>query len=134
MPKLSGYVPLFMATSFKDTLAHRLSGLTAALRHAFAVTPEGQSLTAEDVALLDRVADAVIRRGMATPALIFLESMGPMNFLGSQALHFFMPVLDVVFPRRQIERIAQLLEGRDTLSRLATLIERADAQQTANRR
>jgi hypothetical protein len=99
------------------------------------VTPDGQPLSPEDVALLERVADAVIRRRMSAPTLLFLESMGPMNFLGSQALHFFTPLLDVIFPQRDIERIALLLERRDTLARLAAIIEsRADAQQAANRR
>ncbi len=112
-----------MATFSKDNLAQRLNALTAGFRQAFAVMPEGQPLSAEDVALLERVADAVIRRGLAALALIFLESMGPMNFLGSQALHFFTPLLDVVFPQRDIERIALLLERRDTLSRLAAIID-----------
>ena len=124
-----------MTTFSKDNLAQRLSGFTARVRHAFAVRPEGQPLSAEEVALLERVADAVIHRRMASPALLFLESMGPMNFLGSQALHFFTPLLDVVFPQRDIERIALLLERRDTLARLAAIIEsRSDAQQAANQR
>lgn len=124
-----------MATFSKDNLAQRLNGLAAGLRHAFAVEPEGQPLSAEDVALLERVADAVIGRRMSAPTLLFLESMGPMNFLGSQALHFFTPLLDVVFPQRDIARVALLLERRDTLARLAAIIEsRADVQQAANRR
>jgi hypothetical protein len=124
-----------MTTFSKDNLAQRLNGFTARLRHAFALMPESQPLSAEDMALLERVADAVIRRRMVAPALMLLESMGPMNFLGSQALHFFTPLLDVVFPQRDIERIALLLERRDTLARLAAIIEsRVDAQQAANRR
>jgi len=124
-----------MATFSKDNLSHRLNEFAAGLRHAFAVTPDGQPLSAEDVALLERVADAVIRRRMSAPTLLFLESMGPMNFLGSQALHFFTPLLDVMFPRRDIERVALLLERRETLARLAAIIEsRADAQQAANQR
>jgi hypothetical protein len=124
-----------MTTFSKDNLVQRLNGFTARVRHAFAVRPEGQPLSAEDMALLERVADAVIHRCMATPALLFLESMGPMSFLGSQALHFFTPLLDVVFPQKDIERVALLLEQRDTLTRLAAFIEsRADAQQAANRR
>ncbi len=124
-----------MATFSKDNSVQRINGFTAWLRHAFAVTPEGQPLSDDDVALLERVADTVIGRRMASPALLFLESMGPMNFLGSQALHFFTPLLDVVFPQRDIERVALLLERRDTLARLAAIIEsRADAQQAASRR
>ena len=108
----------------KGFLARRLSGLKARVQHAFAMEPAGQPLSAEDVALLDRVAAAVVAREMAAPAVMFLESVGPMNFLGSQALHFFTPVLEVVFSQRDVERVALLLERRDTLSRLAALIER----------
>lgn len=124
-----------MTTFSKDNLAQRLNGFTARVRHAFALMPEGQPLSAEDMALLERVADAVMHRRVAAPALLFLESMGPMSFLGGQALHFFTPLLDVVFPQKDIERVALLLERRDTLARLAAIIEsRADAQQAANRR
>jgi len=46
------------------------------------------------------------------------------NFLGSQAVHFFTPLLEVVFPVRDVQRVALLLERRETLSRLAQLIEK----------
>src|SRR3989441_8431906 len=121
-----------MARTSKGFLAQRLSGLTARIRLAFAVEPEGQPLSPEDVALLERVAATVAERGMATPAILFLESVGPMNFLGSQALHFFTPLLEVVFPQRDVERVALLLERRDTLSRLGAMIEnRAGASRRA---
>ncbi len=123
-----------MAPFSKGFLSQRLSGLTARVRHAFAVAPEGQPLSPEDVTLLERVAATVVERGMAAPAILFLESVGPMNFLGSQALHFFTPILEVVFPQRDVERVAHLLERRDTLSRLTVLIERrAEARRTAPR-
>ena len=112
-----------MATSFKHSLAQRFNRLRAHLRHAFAVAPEGQPLSVDDVALIERVADAVIQRNMAAPATMLLESIGPMNFIGSQALHFFTPFFEVVVPQRDIERVAHLLERRDTLSRLIAIIE-----------
>src|SRR3989449_11304599 len=124
-----------MAPFSKGFLAQRLSGLTARIRHAFALEPGGRPLSPEDVALLERVAATVVERGMATPAILFLESVGPMNFLGSQALHFFTPILEVVFPQRDVERVAQLLERRDTLSRLGAMIEnRVGASRTAGPR
>ncbi len=118
----------------KGFLAQKLSGLKARVQYAFAVEPEDQPLAPEDLALLERVAVAVVEREMTTPAILFLESVGPMNFLGSQALHFFTPILEVVFPQRDVERVAHLLERRDTLSRLTVLIERrAEARRTATR-
>jgi hypothetical protein len=104
-------------------LIHRIRSFKAGLSHAFAVKPSSEPLSIEDVTLLEQVANAVVARGMATPATLFLESIGPMNFIGSQALHFFIPILEVVFPQRDMERVARLLERRDTLSRLVTLIE-----------
>ena len=111
-----------MASLPKGFLSQKLNGLRSKLQEAFATAP-AEPLTSADIALLERAAAAVVQRGMATPAVLFLESVGPMNFLGSQALHFLTPILDVVFPQRDVERIACLLERRDTLARLAALIE-----------
>jgi len=120
-----------MASLPQGLLAQRIRGLRAVLRHAFALEPEGRPLSVEDLQLLERVADAIVKRSMAAPAVVFLESMGPMNFLGSQALHFFTPLLDVVFPQRDIERVARLLERRETLSRLVAMIESRSEQRPA---
>lgn len=73
--------------------------------------------------LLDRIADAIVTRRMAAPAMLFLESMGPMNFLGSQALHFLAPLVECVFSSSELAQIARLLERRDSLQRLTALIE-----------
>jgi len=111
-----------MASLPKGYVAPKFSRLRSRLRHAFATEPQ-QPLSSADLALLERAADVIVQRGMAAPAVLFLESLGPMNFLGSQALHFLTPILSVVFPQRDVERVALLLERRDTLSRLSTLID-----------
>ncbi len=97
--------------------------LKETMREAFAVRPPAEALSADDVRLLERVATEVVRRGMATPAVLFLESAGPMNFLGSQALHFLTPILNLVCDTHEIERAARLLERRDAIPRLIALIE-----------
>ncbi|MGH7206420.1 MAG: hypothetical protein ACREI2_09460 [Nitrospiraceae bacterium] len=116
-----------MASFSKDNLAQVVSGFKACLKHAFAVAPERQALSLDDLALLERVADAVVKRGMAAPATVFLESIGPMNFLGSQALHFLTPILDLACKHSEIEHVAHLLERRDTISHLIALIEAKSA-------
>jgi hypothetical protein len=124
-----------MAVTTRQLNLHNFSqtmqSLKDGLRYAFAVKSPSEPLSVEDVALLERIAETVVARGMATPAMLFLESLGPMNFLGSQALHFFAPLLDVVLPQRDVQRVATLLERRDTLSHLIVLIEgRAEARRT----
>ncbi|MBI4003310.1 MAG: hypothetical protein HY348_16215 [Nitrospira defluvii] len=103
--------------------SRRAQDLRAGLRHAFAVRPEQPDCTSEDLALLERVAQAIVTRGMATPATLFLESMGPMNFLGSQALHFLSPIIEFALSGTELTQIARLLERRDSIHRLITLIE-----------
>lgn len=83
---------------------------------------------------MERIADAIVNRGMAAPATVFLESMGPMNFLGSQALHFLTPIIDCAFNTEEVEHVARLLERRDTISRLIVLIEAKSAAQRASAR
>ena len=112
----------------------RFQTFKAALRHAFAIKPEGEPLTAEEQALLEKVADAVVKRRMAGPAVLFLESAGPMNFLGSQALHFLAPILDLTCDAREIEQAARLLERRDAVPRLIELIEAGAAPEGTSAR
>ncbi len=109
----------------------KLAKVRAGLRHAFAVRPEDQPLSIEDVQLLERIAETIVKRGMAAPATMFLESMGPMNFLGSQALHFMTPIIDCAFNVKEVEQIARLLERRDTVTRLIAIIEAKSAPKGA---
>jgi hypothetical protein len=107
----------------KVRMAERLAQLQAGFRHAFAVQPDSQPLSIEDVELMERVADVIVKRGMAAPATVFLESMGPMNFLGSQALHFFTPIIECAFNVKEVDQVARLLERRETIPRLIAVIE-----------
>ena len=117
-------------TSFsKAFLAEKLDKVRAELSHAFSTKSEAERFTADDLALLERVADAVVKRGMAAPATVFLESLGPMNFLGSQALYFLTPIIEWAFHAKEVEQVARLLERRDTISRLLALIETKSSPQ-----
>lgn len=79
-----------------------------------------------------RVADVIVRRDMAAPATVFLESMGPMNFLGSQALHFLAPILECAASVKDVEHVARLLERRDSTPRLIALIEAKSSTKRAS--
>ena len=120
-----------MRSLFKGNAAEKLAKVRVGLRHAFAVRPEIQPLSIEDVQLLEQIAEMVVKRGMAAPATMFLESMGPMNFLGSQALHFITPIIECVLSAKEVEQVARLLERRDTVTRLIVIIEAKSAPQGA---
>jgi hypothetical protein len=117
-------------TSFsKVTLTEKWDKVRAELSHAFSTKSGAEVLTIDDLALLERVADAVVKRGMTAPAMVFLESLGPMNFLGSQALYFLTPIVEWAFNAKEVEQVARLLERRDTISRLIAIIETKSAPQ-----
>ncbi|MDH5668338.1 MAG: hypothetical protein OEY86_10035 [Nitrospira sp.] len=112
-----------MTASTKRSLAETWGKVRAGFSHAFAARAEAEPFSREDLVLLERMADAVVSREMAAPATVFLESLGPMNFLGSQALHFLAPILEFALNVQELERAARLLERRDAISRLISMIE-----------
>ncbi len=115
----------------KDHLTSRLRQLCNGVRHAFATEP-ATALSPDDVEFMERIAEALVKRSMGTPAAMFLESMGPMNFLGSQALQVMTPIIECAFDSKDIERLARLLERRETLSQLTALIEAKTSMQRAS--
>jgi hypothetical protein len=80
-------------------------------------------LSAEQIALFERLADRVVRRRLTVPAVLFLESVRPLNYIGSQAMVFFSPFVHALFDTRQYELIREALERRETLGYLCDVLE-----------
>jgi hypothetical protein len=81
-------------------------------------------LTADDLATLDALADAIVVRRLATPALFFLESMRPLGYVGSQMMVFFRPLVTLVWasPQRW-DLVQRVLEVRGSMELLARRLE-----------
>ncbi len=95
---------------------------------------ESQELAPEDQALLDRMANWVAERGLEMPAILFLESVRPLSFVGAQGLVFLGPFAHALFTTPDYDRLARLLEDRANLERLVRAIETAaDRREDARR-
>jgi hypothetical protein len=81
---------------------------------------------------LDELTEAICRRGLGTAAVFLLESVRPLNFIGSQAMHAFTPLASVVFDPKHWSMLAEALEDRTTIDRLIKRIE-AKEQKTSHR-
>lgn len=81
------------------------------------------AFTPEEDALLEKLAAVAVRFGMGVPAIFFLESVKPMNFIGAQVLTFFGPVATAFFPVDDYQRLTALLERRDALEALIRKVE-----------
>ena len=64
---------------------------------------------------------------MTVPAIMFLESVKPLNYIGSQALVFFEPIVQTVFNLKDYDTFRMALEKRETLEILIQKIEALDA-------
>lgn len=91
--------------------------------HAFALDPPTAQLSEEEHFLLEKAAKLIVQRHMTTPAILFLESLGPLHFLGSQIAHGLMPFLDMVCNPAEIERLAVILERRDSIDQFIVCIQ-----------
>jgi hypothetical protein len=77
----------------------------------------------DDSVLINSIAAAVVRRGMETPAVLFLELNRPLAFLYSQGLHFATPLLGVFAAPEKVSRLAYLLDEPDKVEQLIGRIE-----------
>ena len=83
------------------------------LKHAFAVDPPGPATPTEDQKrVVDRLAGEIVRRGLTAPALLFLESSRPLNYLGSQLLVFCAPFAEIIFKPADYRALTTFLEHR----------------------
>jgi len=80
-------------------------------------SPTGQE------ALLETIAQKIVDRGLSAPAVIFLESTKPLNFVGCQALNFLEPIVQSVFNLRNYNEFIQLMEHRSNIEKLICRIE-----------
>ncbi len=95
------------------------------LKHAFAVEPEGAvEPTAAQKAVVDRLCRQVVARGLVAPALVFLESVRPLNYVTSQTLLFFEPVLSALADPAACRDLADFLEHRGSVDYLCRRMEK----------
>jgi len=81
-------------------------------------------LSDEDKALLDKLADGIAKRRLMAAALFFLESMKPLGFLGSQAMVFMRPIVQVVWrDPATYDRVIKILEQRGSIELLLRRLE-----------
>jgi hypothetical protein len=94
--------------------------------------------SAEDEALLDRLARRVVELHMEVPAILALESSRPMTVIASQALIFFEPMIQSLFRLSDYRRFTALIERREVIDALVSRIEagaeRARAERDESRR
>ena len=83
----------------------------------------GLDVSPEAEAAVDRVARFVVRFGLTVPAILALESMRPLSFVGSQFMHVLSPSITAILSIQEWDAMAGLLEDRRGLDYLIERIE-----------
>lgn len=92
--------------------------------------PEDEALTTDEQEVLFKIADLVVRRGFTVPAILSLETVKPLNYIGSQAMVFMEPFVQAIFKDiSKYNTFRRMMEKRDNVERLLQKIEELDAIQ-----
>jgi len=103
--------------------------LVERIKHAFAVQKPADLIVDERTGkTIDSICREIIRREMVVPTLMMLEMSRPLNFLGSQALHFFQPFGTVLVDPGAWDAFAVFLEQRGSVEYLIQRLEDLDVE------
>ncbi len=80
------------------------------------------------------LARELVDRRLTAPAIFFLETVKPLSFVGSQAMIFFQPIIQAVFPFRSYNEFSVMMEDRKNMEALICEMERLEALNRENRR
>jgi len=108
----------------------RLKKLRGFFSHAFAVEEPGSGLydlTPREQAIIEKLAGKVMRYGLSVPAIMFLESIRPLNFIASQGLLFFEPIVRGLFDFKEYTEFRVFLERRGSVEAILRAIEAKEA-------
>lgn len=97
------------------------------LKHAFAIESAGAFEPTEmQRDLVDRLCRQIVARELTTPALLFLETVRPLNGVTAQTLQFFAPLLSAAGAGKTTDELAAFLEHRGSIDFLCRRIEELD--------
>ena len=88
---------------------------------------ESISITQSDKQLISNLAEKVVNRGMAVPAILFLDMMKYLSFFGGQLMVFFGPIITAFVSSQSYYKFSELLEDRNNVEFLLTEIERIES-------
>ncbi len=97
-------------------------------KHAFSIkkSSEDEALNEKELAVVSKLITIIHKRRLTIPATLFLESVQPINYIGSQMMVFFRPFLTYFFTTAEYDAFQGLLEKRQGIKRIIEELEKID--------
>jgi hypothetical protein len=98
-------------------------------KHAFHIDdPDSIIPTETQKKAIDKLCRGIIRRGLTTPAIIGVEMGRPLNYIGSQTMHYFTPLISAFLPTESWGAMAEFLEHRGSVDWIRNRIEELEQE------
>jgi hypothetical protein len=112
-----------------------MRNLRAWFQRAFALdAPAERTATEIERAVVDRLAHALVRRGLADAAILGLASVQPLSFLAGQAMLVGEPVARAILSGPEYDILATFLQRRGSIEYIGARIERFAHRDAPNAR
>lgn len=91
----------------------------------------GEPLSEEETRqVIDETAEAIVKRRLEAPAVLFLEMNKPISYVAGQALIVAMPFLGPILGPERMARFSRLLQERENVERLIQRIEQMSEERS----
>jgi hypothetical protein len=87
-----------------------------------------ETLSKEERDAILRIAERILKSGLVTPAVFFLELLKPLSLLTSHTLVFFGPIITAFVRQDKYYMVTELLEEPKNVEFLISEIERIDQE------
>jgi hypothetical protein len=91
---------------------------------AFSVEDESDwTPNAQQADIIEKLAKWVVNHRLTLPAVMTLESLTPLNYIGSQAMVFFQPFVSAFLNTRSYGEFQEMLEYRQSIQYMIQVLE-----------
>ena len=73
--------------------------------------------------IVKKISFEISKRHLTLPAIVTLETLRPLNYLGSQAMHFFQPIITSILNVEGYSEFTSMLEKRECIDYLIDSIK-----------
>tara|TARA_S200000501_G_scaffold378011_1_gene438646 strand:+ start:5266 stop:5592 length:327 start_codon:yes stop_codon:yes gene_type:complete len=81
-----------------------------------------------EVSLIKKISTIIVKKNLSMPAIVILETLTPLNYVGSQAMHFFEPIISPFISKSNYIDFIGIIEKRGGIDFIIDKIEEINSK------